>query len=578
MERAKDERPELFQRAMDHQTSGRLAEAIAVYERLLQLDDNLAEVHNNLGLALAGLGELDRALAHYDRASELSPELAAVYDNRGLALQLQGAFAEAITCHQRAAALDPSSPQAQLNLANALVRSHLPREAIAPLRRALELQPDLSAAFDCLGRAQHAMGSLDDSIVSYRRAISIAPDFADAHCNLGNALREAGDIGGARASYQRAVDLAPRVGQFHMLLIDAGAPVDERHLQQMEAISKSSDVLTIDDRIGFHFALGDAYGERGDYGTSFQNFLDGNALARSKTVYDETQALREFESLRNGFSAEVIEWTLDQGYGDPSQVPVLIFGMPRSGTTLVEQILAAHPEVHAGGELSAYTPKKVGIFELAQHSRKWIEGQYDVPGTPSSFFEALRKTGARYARYVESLAPTVTRVTDRWPFNFKFVGMLHLALPKARLIHVRRSSLDTCFSCFTTLFSEDLPYTHDLAELGRYYRAYEDLMGFWRKVLPPGAMLEVGYEDLVADFETTARRLIAYCGLEWDERCMDFWPAKRPGRTEHSVQGRERLYDRAIGRSQPYREFLGPLSSALGLRGIVFSGGDLVQR
>ncbi len=249
--------------------------------------------------------------------------------------------------------------------------------------------------------------------------------------------------------------------------------------------------------------------------------------------------------------------------GDPSTVPVLIFGMPRSGTTLVEQVLAAHPDVHAGGELSAYTPKEVGIFELAVRSQKWIEGKDDVPGIPLSMPETLRKIAVRYARYIESLAPAAARVTDKWPFNFKFVGIAHLALPNARLIHVERDPLDTCFSCFTALFSGDLPYTHDLAELGRYYRAYQELMDFWRSALPPDAMLEVRYEDFVTDFETNARRLIAYCGLEWDDRCLEFWSAKRPVRTASSVQVRQRLYDRSIGRSKPYLEFLGPLTSAL---------------
>jgi len=530
---AKDERPELFRRAMEHQKGGRLAEAAALYERLLQLDDSLAEVHNNLGLALAGLGELERALAHYDRAIELAPGIAAVYDNRGLAL---------------------------LNHANALIRSRLPSQAIVALQRALELQPDLPAALDCLGRAQHAMGALDDAIASYRKALSVAPDFADAHCNLGNALREAGDISEARASYQRAVDLAPRVGQFHRLLIDAGAPVDERHLQQMEAIAKQSDALATDDRIAFHFALGKAYEERGDYEASFRHFADGNALARANAAYDESQTLREFESCQNAFSAELIHAAL--GFGDPSPVPILIFGMPRSGTTLVEQVLAAHPRVHAGGELSAYAPREVGMFELALRSQKWIDG--DDGGIPSDLAQAMQKTGNRYARYVESLAPSAARVTDKWPFNFKFVGMAHLALPNAHLIHVQRDPLDTCFSCFTTLFNGDLPYMRDLAELGRYYSAYAKVMEFWRNALPPGAMLELRYEDLVADFETNARRIIAHCDLEWDDGCLKFWAAKRPVRTASSVQVRQQLYDRAIGRSQPYLKFLGPLCGALG--------------
>ena len=523
---------------MEHQKSGRFAEAVALYERLLQLDDNRAEVHNNLGVALAALGEFERALAQYDRALELSPGLASVNDNRSSAL---------------------------LNLANSLICSHREREAIAPLRRALELKPDFPAALNCLGRAQHAIGSLDEAIVSYRKALSVAPQFADIHCNLGDTVREAGDIAGARALYQRAVELAPRVGQFHRLLVDSGAAVDERHLRQMKSILEGPDELGIDDRIAFHFALGKAYGARGAYRTSFQHFNDGNALARSKISYDETRTLGELETIRDSFSKDVIHAT--PGCGDPSAVPVLIFGMPRSGTTLVEQVLAAHPEVHAGGELHAYTPRETGMFELALRSKEWVEGtDNDVPGIPSSFVDVLRKIAVRYARYVESLAPAAARVTDKWPFNFKFVGIAHLALPNARLVHVRRDPIDTCFSCFTTLFSGDIPFARDLNELGRYYRAYEEHMDFWRNVLPQGAMLELRYEDLVTDFETNARRLIEHCGLEWDESCREFWSATRPVHTASSVQVRQPLYDRAFGRSGPYLEFLGPLSAALTAR------------
>ena len=561
MEQARDQRPDIFKRAIQHQKAGRFAEAVTAYERLLQLDDNIAEVHNNLGVALVALGQPERALVHYDRAVALSPDLASVYDNRGLALQKQGLIAEAVASHKHAVALDPGSVQANLNLANALIRMRFPREAIEPLQRALELQPDLPATLDCLGRAQHAMGSLDAAIASYRKALAISPDFADAHCNLGNALRETGDIRGARASYRRAVELAPSVGQFHRLLLDTGAEVDDRHLRQMDAMVEHPEKLGIDDRIAFHFALGKAHGERANYKASFQHFLDGNAIARSRMTYDEAETLREFDLFRNVFSEDA---GTTREYGDPSSVPILIFGMPRSGTTLVEQILAAHPQVHAGGEISAYTPKEVGIFELALRSQTWIEGVDDgASGTPTNLPEVLRKIGVRYARYIESLAPQAARVTDKWPFNFKFAGVAHLALPNARLIHVRREPLDTCLSCFTTLFNGDLPFTYDLGELGRYYRAYANLMEFWRTVLPPGAMLELQYEDLVNDFETHARSLVAYCGLEWDDRCAEFWSAKRPVRTASSVQVRQPIYDRAVGRSQSYLQFLGPLSAAL---------------
>jgi len=245
------------------------------------------------------------------------------------------------------------------------------------------------------------------------------------------------------------------------------------------------------------------------------------------------------------------------GRGHRSQAPIFIIGMPRSGTTLVEQVLAAIPGVHAAGELRA--------FEHAMRAFSPIDADAtNVEGFTKLLAGELRQLGVRYAREVEALAPSATRVTDKNPFNFRFAGIIHLALPNARIIHVRRDPLDTCLSCFSSLFTDDNEFSYDLAELGRYYRAYEQLMAHWRAVLPAGSMLEVKYEDLVDDFQRQARRIVAYCGLTWNEACTDFASVKRPIRTASAVAVRQPLYRTAVGRAAPYREYLQPLSRELG--------------
>jgi len=249
------------------------------------------------------------------------------------------------------------------------------------------------------------------------------------------------------------------------------------------------------------------------------------------------------------FSAELIR--RNEGLGDPSADSIFIVGMPRSGTTLVEQVLASHPEVFAAGEVMNFREAMEAVAAFPE-------------AMPSLTAEQLREIGARYAKSMRALAPTAERITDKMPSNFRFVGLIHLALPNARIIHVRRDPIDTCLSCYSKIFTGDQPFSYDLGELGRFYRAYEALMAHWRRVLPEGAMIEVQYEELVADFEKQARRIVDYCGLAWDERCLAFHETKRPVLTASAVQVRQPLYRSAVGKWRPYAALLAPLLDALG--------------
>jgi hypothetical protein len=246
--------------------------------------------------------------------------------------------------------------------------------------------------------------------------------------------------------------------------------------------------------------------------------------------------------------------------GDHSAVPIFVFGMPRSGTTLVEQIIASHPRAFGADERMDFN-RAVGRLVAANGMPMFP----DMIGSVTA--PQLRALGAAYLAGLQAAAPDAERITDKWPANFIFAGLIHLALPNARLIHVSRDPLDTCLSCFARLFAgPHLSYTYDLGELGRYYRGYEKLMVHWRRVLPQGVMLDVRYEELIADFEPQARRIMAHCGLEWDERCLAFHATQRAVRSASASQVRQPLYTRAVGRWRPYAAMLGPLVEALGLK------------
>jgi hypothetical protein len=265
--------------------------------------------------------------------------------------------------------------------------------------------------------------------------------------------------------------------------------------------------------------------------------------------YDEAAELSSFAAIAKRFTPEAMQAL--QGSGDPSELPVFVVGMPRSGSTLVEQILAAHPKVLGAGELGDFGVAAAGGYAHSSRTAFALTA------------EGVRGIGARYAQKLRTLAPQAERIADKQPANFMFVGLIHLALPRARIVHVRRDPRDTCLSCYAQALTSAIPYSGDLGELGRYYRAYEKLMAHWRAVLPPGAMLEIDYEDIVGDFATQARRLVEFCGLEWDERCLDFHTVERPVFTASAYQVRRPLYAGSIGRWRHYQEWLGPLFEAL---------------
>jgi hypothetical protein len=247
------------------------------------------------------------------------------------------------------------------------------------------------------------------------------------------------------------------------------------------------------------------------------------------------------------------------GGGDTSWSPIFIVGMPRSGTTLMEQVLASHSKVFGAGELEAF---KETIAECV-HGRG-IKPAYPLLANAMSR-DDIRQLGERYTTKVRSRAPDSERIVDKMPLNFAFVGLIHLALPHARFINTRRDPLDTCVSCFSLLFSGSQPFAYDLAELGRYYRGYEIVMEHWHEVLPPGVMIDVKYEDLVDDLEGTARRALSHCDLDWEDGCRDFHETKRAVRTASLMQVREPVYRRSIGAWRRYAEHLEPLAQALGL-------------
>jgi tetratricopeptide (TPR) repeat protein len=615
----------LFAEAMSRHQAGRPADSLALYDQILALKPDLAEAHGNRGVALGALGRPHEAELAQRRAVALKPDFADAYNNLGILLCERGAHGEGEVVLRRAAELKPAWPPCHLNLATALKSQGKFAAAEEAVHRALALDPGSADGFSilgdvlwCLGRfddaenaLRHAItlrpqfpdalarlgnvlrergklddaeatcrqalaldgahagahsnlgtvltdqGRLDAAEAAYRRALALQPNFAEAYNNLGAILKQGGRMTEARALAEEAVRLAPRNALHYLNLseihrFDAG----DLYLTEMEALYQDVATLPVKQQTELNFALAKAYDDVGHYDLAFQRLADGNALKRAQAGYDEAVTLNLLERIRAVFTPDLVGRLA--GAGEPSALPVFVIGMPRSGTTLIEQVLASHPQMFGAGELTT-------LYHVIAAARPENGPNGDlypdvVPHLTSGDLAAL---GARYIAEVGRLAPGAARIVNKMPSNFLFAGLIHLALPNARIIHAVRDPVDTCMSCFSKLFASGQQQTYNLAELGRYYRHYQELMAHWHSVLPPGRILDVRYEDMVADLEGEARRLIAHCGLDWDARCLDFHRTARPVRTASAAQVRQPIYGTAVGRGRPYAPFLKPLIDAL---------------
>jgi tetratricopeptide (TPR) repeat protein len=572
---------------------GTLDAAVDCFHRTLAVKPAFAEAHNNLGSVLRAQGELAKAVVHYARALTMKPGLAEAYNNLGSVLRAQGKPPAALIHYQRAVGINREFAEAHSNLASALCEEGKWSEAFEHCQRALYLKPELAEALNNLGcifkeqnkmqeaetqyrralaakpdyaEAQHNLstvlmdqGRLDEALARCEEALSLRPDFAEAYSTRATMLRQLGHLEDARRASEKAIQLAPHQAGFYLGLI-SGTRVEQgnSYLAAMETLAEDIGALPENEQGYLHFALSKAYSDTGQHERSFTHLLQGNALKRQSVTYDEKTVLGLLDRMRAAFNAEML--SSKHNLGHPSSAPIFIVGMPRSGTTLIEQILASHSKVFGAGELEELTEAIKKTFSSANSAGPF-------PDVVSSLDAGrLRKLGATYLSAVSSFAPSTERFTDKMPRNFAFAGLIHLALPNARIIHAKRDPLDTCLSCFSILFrGTGLPYTYDLGELGRYYRAYEALMDHWRQVLPPGVMLEVQYEEVVADLEGQARRILAHCNLEWEDACLAFYEAQRPVRTASVTQVRQPIYHSSVGRWRPYRPLLQPLIETLGI-------------
>ncbi|WP_144113668.1 tetratricopeptide repeat-containing sulfotransferase family protein [Paraburkholderia sp. BCC1886] len=487
------------------------------------------------------------------------PATALSQREEGDACAARGEFDAALHRYEAALALDSSDPRSHERLAATLATLHRYPEAIDPYRAALRFEPDNADLHHGLGWALEQMHRLDEAVGAYRDAARLNPKADGSQNNIGNCLQALGRFDEAHEAYRLAIEAAPRVPLYYRNFVQTKRlAVDDPAFVAMERLVGEAHTLPPAAQVDIHFAYGQVLSDAGRHDASFDHFLKGNRLQRAQMHYDEAQSLGLFAQLPTLLDAGLLK--AKANLGDPSAAPIFIVGMPRSGSTLIEQILASHPQVFGAGERTEFGAALVQSIsrEPGDPLKIAIDGLRDV--RPA----ALAALGADYLQRIrEALPHDTTHFTDKYPFNFMNVGLIHLALPNARFIHSRRSPLQTCLSIFSRIF-HDVPFGYDLAELGRYYRAYDALMAHWQSVLPPGVMLEVRYEELVDDLEGHVRQMLGHCGLPWDDGCLAFHRTTRRVSTASSAQVRRPLYKSSLQRWQPSTELIQPLLDALG--------------
>ena len=526
--------------------AGRFVEAQRLAEQYVGAHPQEGAGHAELGLVHLHAGRAAEALPHFLRAARFAPKVGFHHECAGYALEALGRDAEAITAYRTAIACG-AVPTAHERLGQLLMAHEHRQEASACFRKAAtDGEPSRRAVN--LATALRLEGKDEEAIATLTRAIQDGGDTAANHNALAQVLRERGDFGDALEHLEAATEGTPAEAAAAYHAIAHSKRVTEADRSLIAPLKALLDYRAIPRaaRAAAEFALGKIHNDLGEYEAAMRHYDAGNRLMAQSRPFDRSQfgasVSRVIASTGAEFFAE------HGGAGDPSERPVLIVGMPRSGTTLVEQILSSHRSVAGSGELTFWSTAAREFGQLTDDAsiRAW-----------------LPKAGARYAGELGRSGPDALRVTDKTPGNFLFLGLYHLALPRARIVHCRRNPLDTCLSNYFNLYLAPMSYTYAKGDLAFYYRAYRRMMAHWREALPKETLLEIDYEALVSDPEPNIRRMIEFLGLDWDPACLKPEENRRVVRTASVWQVRQKTYRDSVERWRPYEPWLGELASLL---------------
>jgi len=553
----------LFHLGNMHRARGDKDGAVGYYRRAVAAKSDLVDAHANLGLLLFDIGHSNESVKHLEQAHRLRPKDPSILVNLGVARTRISSF-QAAEAFRRALEIEPGNVDATLNLARVLSKAGRSDEAIEYYEAALARNPDSTALRMALANSLAEASRLDEAVRHYEAIIAANPISARPYLALGGLYRMFGRFEEAYNCHVRARELKPDniealIGILRFLKSRVSAEDAYRAAQLAD-----DSCVPAEKRSHLHFALAACNESGGRYDAAFYHMDRAHELRRAELepksgAYDPKREAAKVDRIIAAFDGDYFVRT--RSFGLRTELPVFIVGMPRSGTTLCEQVLASHPQIVGADELPDI-PFLVHELRMSGATDREEEEEEGTTWTRHLTADKARALAKRHLSRLQALASGAARVVDKGPANYFHLGLIATLFPQARVIHCRRDPMDTGISCYSKDFALAPIWVSDLRSIGHVYRQYDRLMDHWRRILPIN-MLELQYEDVVADLEGAARRLIAYCGLQWDDRCLRFYETERLVKTASVEQVRRPIYDSSVGRWRKYERHLAPLREAL---------------
>ncbi|MDA8755319.1 sulfotransferase [Candidatus Pseudothioglobus singularis] len=530
-------------------TNGQTNEALKIVEVLVNKFPNLPLLYNIRGVCYQTISELENAIDDFSQATILKSDYAEAYCNLGVTYQEKGDLENAIKAYKNAIVNDNNYPTAHNNLGKIFLVHGEIDSSIKHLECAIKLKPDFADAYNNLGSSFLRINKLNDAIKSYKKATTLKLDFAVANNNLGIAYLRAGDSKLASTFFENAITITPGYATAHHNL--SGVKVYKEKDKQVNLIESLliENNLSHRDRIYLNFALAKAYEDLGNSEELFKHLNEGNRIRKKEMSYSISDSEEHNEIIKLFFNSNNNKLT----HRDSLPIrPIFIVGMPRSGTSLVEQIISSHHEVYGAGELNNFHNIIMPIIE-----KHVINENYNLK---NGEFALIRK------QYLNSLVRFYKNekvITDKWTLNFKTIGFILSAFPEAKIVHLKRDARATCWSIYKHFFSDEgNRWAYDYHDLANFYKSYVGLMDYWHN-LYPGKIYDISYEDLTSNQEKETQKLLKYCDLDWDENCLNFYTNSRGVKTASAVQVRKKMYQGSSDAWRKYSEHLKPLLDAL---------------
>lgn len=528
--------------------------AIEYYRQVLAIHPDHHESRNNLSTVLIDLDRLDEALLEISHIQAKDPNNAEALRNQGRIFLMRLELDAAERLFRRALVSDPKQTSAHIGLSQVYLEKNHPELALNAAERAFELEPQNASCLHQLGLVKSGLADSDSVLRHYDEALAQDPTFAPSLMGKGHIYLEMGDKTKAMETFEAALQLQPSDTSALVALsrvLKPKSPTDPVFMALEQELSQVNN-MPISKQISFRFGLADCYDALGNYDKAWEQYERGAALKRSTIQYDADARDAQVDAIIQTFTPDFIDQL--RAFANPSATPIFVLGMPRSGTTLTESILASHSKVYGAGELNDLR----NLFEQLDETTR--------AEFPNAFAriagDKIRALVDRYLAILTDISDGAAFVTDKMPSNFDLIGLIHALLPNAKIVHVKRSGMDSCFSGFTRLFERSQFHSYDQVEMGRYFKGYERLMLHWEAMLPSDAFHTLQYEELVSDQETQVKALLTYCGLDWEEACLHSHKSKRRVRTASITQVREQIYTRSVAKWENYRKHLTKLMAA----------------